>query len=126
MPEQTSQRFHQILSELGDLHRLKTSEYGTEEDPFATIRENADERLPLWMWVIERMGTDIYEAVRDAEGASTRRASVVSSLNDIASWAIIARILYEEEFPVGGVVHTWEGRTAQPAQTSRMMEADSL
>jgi len=118
MPETTSPKFHQILSELGDLHRLKSSEHGTPDDPFAAIREEAGGRIPIWMAAIERMGQCTYEAVRDAEGAETRRASVIAALNDVASFAIIARILYEEEFQPPGVEHTWSGLPGQPAQTS--------
>ena len=108
-------RFSQILSELSDLHRLKTSEYGTPDDPFANIREASDPSEPVWISAISKATYDIVESTRAAQGSETRRAAVVSLLNDAASYAIIARILYEEEFPEVAVEHTWEG---QPAQTS--------
>src|SRR5438105_5064914 len=44
-----SQRFHQILEELGQLHDKKQRDYGSGNDPFANVRGSVAFGVPAWV-----------------------------------------------------------------------------
>jgi hypothetical protein len=39
----SSERFHQLLTEIGELHDRKQADYGTEADPFNNVRQSAQD-----------------------------------------------------------------------------------
>ena len=50
-----SLRFELLLEEVKRLHRSKSQDYGTTDDPFANIRMTEDFGLPAWVGVAIRM-----------------------------------------------------------------------
>lgn len=92
-----SARFHEILREMADLHDSKQSDYGTPTDPFANVRGTADWGIPAWEGAMVR-GTDKVKRLQNyARTGSLANEGVVDSFMDLAVYAIIARVLFEEE-----------------------------
>lgn len=91
-----SARFHEILRELGDLHDAKGADYGTETDPFANVRASTEWGVPAWVGAMIRLTDKVRRLQAFARRGKLRNESAVDSLNDIAVYAVIARILLEE------------------------------
>jgi hypothetical protein len=100
MDDHSSQKFHQILTELGDLHRLKSADYGLENDPFQNIRSSAGWGVEPWVGALVRGNDKLKRLQKVAQGGSLSNEGIIDSLNDLASYAIIARILFEEDHPL--------------------------
>lgn len=92
-----SERFHELLAEVGELHDLKQADYGLDDDPFANVRASAEWGLPAWIGAMVR-GTDKVRRLQTfARKGELKNESVIDAFMDLAVYAIIARILYEEE-----------------------------
>lgn len=89
-------RFKAVLDQLWALHQRKGDDYGRDGDPYANIRQY--ERLGIDPWV-QCVG-DIMENLGRVESfiknGSLRNDPLENSLLDIASYAIIAYILFNE------------------------------
>lgn len=91
--------FKAVLDQLWELHQRKGTDYGRDGDPYANIRQY--ERLGIDPWV-QCVG-DIMENLGRVESfiknGSLRNDPIENSLLDIASYAIIAYVLYNEDKP---------------------------
>lgn len=98
LPSSTSARFHELLVETGELHDLKQADYGTDSDPFANVRASAAWGVRPWVGAMVRLNdkvTRLQSMV--ATGGELKNEPVEDSLRDIAVYALIALVLYEEE-----------------------------
>lgn len=94
----SSQRFHDTLKELGDLHDKKQADYGTDEDPFNNIRASAkDWGIPAWVGAMLRATDKVRRLQRFHDVGKLANESVIDAFNDLAVYAVIARVMYEEE-----------------------------
>jgi hypothetical protein len=91
-----SAKFHTILTELGALHDRKQADYGRDADPFANVRASAEWGLQPWVGAMVRLHDKVRRLQKVAQGGSLANEGVIDSLNDIAVYAVIARVLYEE------------------------------
>lgn len=89
-------RFEKILEEMKELHYAKDHDYAGKE-PLSNFRESSDIGVPPWKGVFIRL-SDKYKRSKQLIGgtASVKSESLVDSLMDLANYAIICRILYEE------------------------------
>lgn len=92
-----SDRFHEILRELGDLHDRKQADYGTSVDPFANVRSTADWGIPAWVGALVRLNDKVQRLKSMVSKGSLNNESAEDSMRDIAVYAAIALVLYEEE-----------------------------
>ena len=92
-----SERFHQILKELGDLHDRKQQDYGRGNDPFANVRASSDWGIPAWVGCMVRLNDKVKRLQSFAIKGSLANEGVEDSLRDISVYAAIALVLYEEE-----------------------------
>ena len=92
-----SERFHQILKELGDLHDLKQQDYGRGNDPFANVRASSDWGVSVWIGCMIRATDKVKRLQSFALKGSLANEGVEDSLRDLAVYSIIGLILYEEE-----------------------------
>jgi hypothetical protein len=92
-----SQRFHQILDELGALHDQKQQDYGTDEDPFANVRAATDYGIPAWVGAAIRMNDKMRRLQAFARNGTLANEGVEDSFKDLAVYAIIGLILFEED-----------------------------
>jgi len=89
--------FYRILQELGDMHEKKGSDYGTGHDPLANVRASTDWGVPAWIGTLIRANDKVIRLQSAAKGSKLRNEGVEDSLIDLASYAIIALVLYREQ-----------------------------
>ena len=90
-------RFHAWLKKLGELHDKKQLDYGRSHDPFANVRGAEDFGVPGWVGALIRANDKMRRLQKAAQGGTLANEGVVDSLMDLAVYAIIALILFEEE-----------------------------
>ncbi len=91
-----SKRFHEILRELGELHLRKSLDYGTEEDSFANIRGSREWGVDPWVGAMIRATDKLKRLQKFAREGKLANESVEDSFRDLAVYAVIALVLYEE------------------------------
>ncbi len=98
-----SQKFHDTLAEMGELHDRKQADYGRPAtgsdggDPFANIRGIEAFGLPAWAGSAVRMGDKMRRIEAAVRGQHLQNESIEDSFLDIAVYAIIGLILLREE-----------------------------
>lgn len=91
-----SQRFHEILSELATLHDVKQADYGREDDPFANVRASEDFGIEGWVGALVRANDKMRRLQTFSKRGSLVNESVEDSLRDLAVYAVIALVLFEQ------------------------------
>jgi len=92
-----SARFHEILTELGELHDRKQQDYGSTTDPFANVRASVDWGIPPHIGALVRLNDKVKRLQSFARKRSLANESAEDSMRDIAVYAVIALVLYEQE-----------------------------
>lgn len=92
-----SQRFHEVLKEMGELHDRKQADYGKADDPFANVRASEEWGMPSWVGAFIRINDKLNRLKSFARKGSLQNESAKDSMLDIAVYAIIAYVLYEQE-----------------------------
>lgn len=93
----SSQRFHDILTELGELHDIKQQDYGTDIDPFANVRGTEEWGLDAWMGAMIRATDKIRRLQTYAKKGELANESVEDAFKDLAVYAVIGLVLWEED-----------------------------
>jgi hypothetical protein len=92
-----SERFHEVLKELGELHDRKQTDYGRAGDPFANVRGTTEWGIPAWVGAMVR-GTDKVKRLQQyARTGTLANEGVEDSFRDLAVYSIIALCLWEED-----------------------------
>ena len=91
-----SQRFHALLDEMGALHDVKQLGYGIPTDPFFNVRASSEWGLPGWVGAMVRATDKVRRLQAVARGTTLTDEAVADLFMDLAVYALIARILYEE------------------------------
>lgn len=89
-------RLHALLREIGFLHDKKQEDYGTDEDPFANVRQSEQWGVPAWVGAMVRLNDKVKRLQAFAQKGSLANESAEDSMMDIAVYALIALILYRE------------------------------
>ena len=93
----SSQRFLDIIGELINLHDKKQRDYGTDADPFNNIRASAKEwGIPAWVGAMLRATDKVRRLQKFADKGELANESVIDAFDDLAVYAVIARVMYEE------------------------------
>lgn len=93
----SSQRFHEILTELGALHDEKSKGYGTDEDPFANVRGSEEWGVEAWIGGMIR-GTDKIRRLQTfARKGELPFEAVEDAFRDLAVYCVISLVLFEQE-----------------------------
>jgi len=95
-----SQRFHDLLKEAGELHDKKQEDYGRGNDPFANVRSSTEWGVPAWKGAMIRLNDKVKRLQTLATKGSLANEAAVDSFMDIAVYALIALVLYEQELNV--------------------------
>jgi hypothetical protein len=90
-------RFYQILDEIKATHEKKSADYGTNSDFLANVRASEQWNIPAWVGTMIRAGDKIIRLQSLYTNGQLENESARDSLIDLASYAIIALILMEEE-----------------------------
>ena len=91
-----SKKFYEALDEIGELHRIKGADYGSAEDPFLNIREGEEFGIEPWKSAINRGNDKMVRIKLYAKTGTLENESVRDSFLDLANYALIALVLWEE------------------------------
>lgn len=91
-----SQAFHDTLKAIGLLHDKKQADYGRTDDPFANVRASEDFGIDGWVGALIRMNDKMRRLQKAAQGGEMLNESVEDSFMDLACYAIIGLVLYQE------------------------------
>ena len=92
-----SARFHELLERAGEMHDRKQQDYGRGDDPFANVRASDEWGIPGWVGAMVRAQDKLRRLQAHATRGSLVNESVEDSLLDLAVYALIALVLYEQE-----------------------------
>lgn len=96
MTHRGSDRFPEILRELGELHARKALDYGTEEDSYANVRGSKEWGVEPWVGAMIRATDKLLRLQKFAREGKLANEAVEDSFRDLAVHAVIALVLYEE------------------------------
>lgn len=92
-----SQRFHELLEEIGALHDRKQADYGRDSDPFFNIRQSTRWGVEPWIGALLRADDKMGRLSNLAQnGGELQNEPIEDSLMDIAVYALIALVLRED------------------------------
>jgi hypothetical protein len=97
-------KFHQYLQEASELHSRKSRDYGDATDPFANLKMSAEFGVEPWRGALVRLGDKIARLQTFCRTGELQNEGVVDSLMDIAVYAVIIRVLLEEEWEADDLV----------------------
>lgn len=92
-----SARFHELLGLAGEMHDRKQEDYGKGDDPFANVRSSTEWGLPGWVGAMVRLNDKVRRLQSLRTKGSLANESALDSFLDIAVYALIAHVLYEQE-----------------------------
>jgi hypothetical protein len=90
-------RFHALLSEIAALHDKKQADYGQAGDPFANVRASEQWGVPAWVGTMIRATDKVKRLQAAANGSELVNEGIEDSLLDLATYSLIALVLYREE-----------------------------
>jgi len=93
----SSQRFHDLLKQLGDLHDKKMADYGRKDDPFANVRGSQEWGIPPWVGAMVRGNDKVKRLQKFAAEGNLANEPVEDAFLDLAGYALIGLVLYREE-----------------------------
>ena len=91
-----SEKFHDLLKEIGDLHDKKQQDYGQANDPFANVRGASDYGVAPWVGAMIRATDKVRRLMKYATSGKLSNESARDSFLDLAVYALIALLLWEE------------------------------
>ena len=101
MKRKGSPRFHKVLDNLRNIHEQKSSDYGDTNDPLANVRRGAELiGVEHWKGCLVRIADKLQRIKKHCNGGELTNENLVDSLDDLASYAVIMRALYEETIGV--------------------------
>lgn len=89
--------FHALLQQAGELHDKKQADYGRDTDPFANVRASEEWGVAGWVGAMVRLNDKVRRLQALAAKGELENESALDSFMDIAVYALIARVLYEQE-----------------------------
>lgn len=96
----TSRRFFELCDAMKAMHRSKSADYGSPcgTDPLANIRNGAKfVGIPAWRAAMVRLSDKVTRLATYNATGSLSNESVTDNLLDLASYALLALLLHEEE-----------------------------
>lgn len=93
----SSARFHELVEEIADLHDMKQADYGVGHDPFANVRASQDWGISGWVGAMVRLTDKVRRLMSLARKKHLVNEAALDSFKDIAVYALIACVLFEED-----------------------------
>jgi hypothetical protein len=94
----TSQKFYDLCDSLKAMHARKSSDYGSSTDPLANIRNGAEfVGIESWKGAMVRLSDKVTRLATYNRTGSLEYEGVEDTLLDLASYALLALLLYKEE-----------------------------
>ena len=89
-------RFHALIEKIQDLHDAKQEDYGTDNDAFANVRASEDWGVDPWVGAMIRATDKVKRLQTYARTGRLRNEGVRDSFLDLAVYAIIGHVLFDE------------------------------
>ena len=98
-----SERFYELLETMKNTHDVKRHDYANTDDVIANFRTCEQAGIPAWKGCCVRLGDKFSRIMGFAkkEKLKVKDESIKDTLIDMANYALIALILYEEEQEYG-------------------------
>jgi hypothetical protein len=94
----TSQAYFDLLERMKALHSSKSRDYGSEHDPLANIRNGAVfVGIEPWKGAMVRLSDKVTRLATFNRTGRLEHEGVEDNLMDLASYALLALLLYREE-----------------------------
>lgn len=96
----TSQKFFDLCDRLKAMHASKSKDYGCPSgtDPLANIRNGAKfVGIPSWRAAMVRLSDKVTRLATFNATGKLQHESVIDTLEDLASYSLLALLLYQEE-----------------------------
>ena len=98
----TSQAYFDLLERMKALHASKSRDYGSEHDPLANIRNGAlFVGIEPWKGAMVRLSDKVTRLATFNRTGRLEHEGVEDNLMDLASYALLALLLYREDHPYG-------------------------
>ena len=97
MKHKSDVRFSEIIKELSEMHDKKEADYGSDEDPLSNVRAGKEFGISPWIGAMLRANDKMKRLQAFARKGSLENESAEDAFRDLAVYAIIGLILYEEE-----------------------------
>ena len=93
-----SKRFEELLEDMKEIHDKKRHDYANENDIFANFRHSELAGIPAWKGTAIQLGDKFSRLMEFAkkETLEVKDESIKDTLLDLANYALITHILYEE------------------------------
>jgi hypothetical protein len=93
----TSQAFFELCDQLKELHRLKSSDYGSADDPLANIRNGAEfVGIEAWRAAMVRLSDKVTRLATYCRTGSLTFEGVEDTLFDLASYSLLTLLTHRE------------------------------
>lgn len=89
-------RFLALLDQLREMHLSKSSDYGTTEDIFSNFRGSASLNVSPWVGAMIRAKDKVRRIESFIKNGNLKNEPLKDSFLDLASYALIAAVLFEE------------------------------
>ena len=94
----TSQAFFDLCDALKEMHRKKSSDYGSENDPLANIRNGAEfVGVEPWRAAMVRLSDKVTRLATYCRTGSLTYESFEDTCFDLASYALLTLLIHREE-----------------------------
>lgn len=90
-------RFKDLVWEALELHARKQSDYGQDDDPLANVRASEGFGIPAWVGCAIRANDKMRRLMTFAKKGELANESVRDSMLDLAVYAFIMAVLYDED-----------------------------
>ena len=118
-----SERFYELLNQMKDTHDAKRHDYANTKDVFANFRTCEMAGIPAWKGCCVRIGDKFSRIMGFAkkEKLKVKDESIKDTLIDMANYALIALILYEETLEEDRIerVKEWNNNPPETVAQSR-------
>lgn len=89
-------RFEAILRDISQLHGKKSADYGRGEDTYANVRASQEFGIAPWAGAMVRANDKMTRIKSHCLNGRLENESLEDSLIDLATYAIIALLLFRE------------------------------
>lgn len=97
-------RFKAVLDKMWEMHCKKGADYGTTKDIFANVRASEEFGFPAWLGSVLRANDKMARLKTFAQKGTLANEGVEDSLLDLANYAAIALVLWQEAHDVQTVL----------------------
>jgi hypothetical protein len=94
---ESSGRFKALLQHLSELHDAKESDYARPEEGYSNIRASQEWGVKPWVGAMVRLNDKVRRLQQLAKRGTLTNEGARDSFKDIAVYALIAHILYDDD-----------------------------